>query len=72
MQSAGQMLFLLRCLDFSSITGAAGITITGSAGIAMYPDDTRDAKELVEISFKRMFAARDSGGNRVSGGDQIV
>lgn len=70
-QSASHMLLLLRGLDFSGITGRVGIVITGSAGIAVYPDDCREAKELVEICFKRMFAARDSGGSRVSGGDNV-
>jgi diguanylate cyclase len=70
-QVASAMLLLLRGLDFSAITGQVGPVITGSAGIAAYPADARDAKELVETCFKRMFAARDSGGNRVSDGDRI-
>jgi diguanylate cyclase len=68
-QSAADMLLLLRSLDFSGITGASGLVITGSAGVAIYPDDAREAKEVVETCFKRMFEARDSGGNRVSGGE---
>jgi diguanylate cyclase len=70
-RSAADMLFLLRSLDFSGITGSTGIVITGSAGIAVYPDDAREAKEVVETSFKRMFEARDSGGNRVFGGNTM-
>jgi diguanylate cyclase len=69
---AERMLLLLRGLDFSPITGGTEIRITGSAGIVVYPDDARDAKELVELSFKRMFTARDSGGDRVTGGEQTV
>lgn len=71
-QHAEEMLLLLRGLDFTPITGGNEVRITGSAGVAMYPDDARDAKELVELSFKRMFAARDGGGDRVTVGEQIV
>lgn len=69
---AEQMIHLLRGLDFSDITGVAGIRITGSAGVAVYPDDARDAKELVDLGFRRMFDARESGGDRVTGGERAV
>ncbi len=69
---AEQMIFLLRGLDFTPITGGVEVRITGSAGVAVYPDDAQDAKELVEICFKRMFIARDGGGARVACGEKIA
>jgi diguanylate cyclase len=61
---ARQMLKLLAALNFDHITGG-GFDTTVSIGVAAYPLHAGNSKELVEICFNRMFAARESGGDRI-------
>ncbi|OHD63014.1 MAG: hypothetical protein A2176_09305 [Spirochaetes bacterium RBG_13_51_14] len=62
---AEQMRVLIRRLSFDHITGGAAFTVTASIGAAAYPGHARSAGDLVGICFDRMFAARESGGDRV-------
>jgi diguanylate cyclase len=54
----------LNNLNFDHITGG-GFSTTVSIGVAEYPGHGGSPKRLVETCFNRMFAARESGGNRV-------
>jgi diguanylate cyclase (GGDEF)-like protein len=56
---------LLSKLDYAHITGAAFMT-TVSIGLVTYPRHAGDPKELIALCFKRMFLARDGGGDRVA------
>jgi diguanylate cyclase len=64
---ADQIRSLLGKLNYDHITGG-GFSTTVSVGVAAYPVHARDPKELVSLCFKRMFAARESGGDRVNSG----
>jgi diguanylate cyclase (GGDEF)-like protein len=57
---------LLSKLDYTHITGT-GFTTTVSIGLGTFPRHAGDPKELISLCFKRMFSARDEGGDRVSG-----
>ncbi len=61
---ADHLRALLKSLNFDHITGG-GFSTTVSIGAAVYPDHGRDPIKLVETCFKRMFAARERGGNLV-------
>ena len=42
------------------------LTVTLSIGIALYPDDGEDVEELLKISDKMMYAAKENGRDRLS------
>lgn len=65
---ADHLRLRLNGLNYDQITGG-GFTTTVSIGAAAYPGHARDSKQLLDVCFKRMFAARDSGGNRIVGND---
>jgi diguanylate cyclase (GGDEF)-like protein len=65
MKFSDKMLSLVKSMDFAEITGGKPLTITASAGIAIYPEHAHDSKNLVKICFDRMFEAREAGGDRV-------
>ena len=52
-------------MDISGIIGPGGMRIKVSIGIALYPDHAETSEGLVEIAHKKMFNARDAGGNRI-------
>ena len=52
-------------MDISGIVGPENVRIKVSIGIALYPDHSETSAGLVEIAHKKMFNARDSGGNRI-------
>ncbi|MCU0848127.1 MAG: GGDEF domain-containing protein [Spirochaetes bacterium] len=51
------------CIDH--LTPGRKIIITASIGIAACPDDDTDPKSLVGTAHKKMFEARDGGGDRI-------
>lgn len=52
-------------IDLSGIIGPTDFRILVSVGISVYPDDASSSAELVSSAHKKMYAARDSGGDRV-------
>lgn len=54
-----------KAMDISGVTGPGNMRIKVSIGIALYPDHSETSRELVEIAHKKMFNARDTGGNRI-------
>jgi two-component system cell cycle response regulator len=55
--------------DFSKITiryQSSALKITFSAGIAVYPDHTENAKKLLDYADLALYAAKHNGRNRVS------
>jgi len=53
-------------IDTAPVLDGNRISVTGSVGIALYPDNSTDSAELVERAFARMWEAREAGGNRVA------
>lgn len=64
-QRAEQLLDSIAGLDISPFTRGETMALTASVGVASYPRDAPDAKDLVELAFGAMWNARESGGNRV-------
>lgn len=58
----------LEKLDFDQITGG-GFTTTVSIGAAEYREHGSGTAKLMDACFRRMFAARERGGNRIVSGD---
>ncbi|HPV41394.1 MAG TPA: GGDEF domain-containing protein [Spirochaetota bacterium] len=58
----------LENLNFDQITGG-GFATTVSIGAAEYREHCGGAANLVDTCFKRMFAARERGGNRIVSSD---
>ena len=54
-------------IDLSGIIGEGDFKILVSIGISIYPDDAASSAELVASAHKKMFTARDAGGDRVEG-----
>lgn len=50
-------------MDISGITGTGTLNIKVSIGIAVFPDDAGSSQELVSVAHKKMFTARESGGD---------
>ncbi len=61
---AGHVLRLLAALNYDHITGG-GFGTTVSIGVAAYPSHAGHPKELVDLCFRRMFTAREGGGDRI-------
>ncbi|HDP81343.1 MAG TPA: GGDEF domain-containing protein, partial [Spirochaetes bacterium] len=61
---AGAIMERVAGLDTSAATGGVRVPITVSVGIAEFPADEQDPGSLVEQAFKRMWEARESGGDR--------
>ena len=54
-----------RGIDLSELLGTDKIKLNVSVGIALYPDDAGNSRALVELSRKRLYKAREMGGNRI-------
>ena len=52
-------------IDLSGIIGDADFRILASIGISIYPEDAATSAELVASAHRKMYAARDAGGDRV-------
>jgi len=52
-------------IDTTPITGEKKVIVTASLGIATYPRDAENNRQLVERAFEKMFQAREAGGDRV-------
>ncbi len=65
---ADHLRLQLKNLNFDQITGGGFVT-TVSIGAAEYPAHGRDPEKLLETTFNRMFAARESGGNSIISSD---
>ncbi len=62
---AEQIHSAFKEMNLKGITGSNTARIKVSIGIAIYPDDTRDSKQLVQIAHKKMQKARHLGGNTI-------
>lgn len=62
---AKEIAATFNAMDISGIIGPGNARIKVSIGIALYPDHSETSKALVEIAHKKMFNARDAGGNRI-------
>ncbi len=58
--------FFQRCSDKNK-----SIQLSLSVGIASHPEDASDAKGLVGVADRRMYFAKESGGNRISAYDAL-
>lgn len=65
---ARDMLALLAALNYDHITGG-GFDTTVSIGVAAHPSQAAEPKGLIDLCFRRMFAARESGGDRIVSDD---
>jgi diguanylate cyclase (GGDEF)-like protein len=54
-----------KAIDFTNIIGSNDIRLTVSTGVAMFPDDSRASGQLVEIALKKMYHARELGGDSI-------
>ena len=52
-------------MDLTGVTGQSGIKLTVSIGIAMYPGDTLNSADLVNIAHEKMMTARGQGGDKI-------
>jgi len=52
--------------------GDENVQMTISAGLATFPQDGSDERELFAVADERMFQAKKEGRNRVIGGSQPV
>ncbi len=52
-------------MDLSGITGRDSVEIKVSTGIALYPEEVDNSKELVKIAYEKMMKARKSGGDKI-------
>lgn len=53
-------------MDLTGLIGSDDIKIKISIGIGIYPDTADNSAKLVEIAHKKMFNARNQGGNRIA------
>ncbi len=56
----------IRQMDTGTALEGKRIPVTGSVGIAVYPQDSSDSAVLVELAFARMWEVREAGGNRTA------
>ncbi|MCZ8523622.1 MULTISPECIES: PAS domain S-box protein [Paenibacillus] len=54
----------MNCIHEPHAVAGGEITLTGSMGISLYPEDTADAIELMNNAHLAMFKAKESGANR--------
>ena len=47
--------------------GSAFLNITGSFGVATFPQDATSAQQLIRMADERMYAAKKAGRNQVKG-----
>ena len=52
-------------LDLSAVLGDSSVGLNVSIGIARYPEQSRDAEEMVKSAYDLMFEAREAGGNEI-------
>ncbi len=70
LQRAEQVRDALMGMDLKEYTGGEELKVTFSIGIALYPADGDDNKELSKAAFERMFSALENGGDRIEMGGQ--
>ncbi|MEO5701445.1 MAG: diguanylate cyclase [Casimicrobiaceae bacterium] len=63
-----------RILAACALPTASGVAVrlSGSIGMAIYPDDGRDPSALLEIADAAMYAAKRAGGNRCIHRDRTI
>jgi diguanylate cyclase (GGDEF)-like protein len=66
LQIATRIAQAIRAHDFSQDIAAGPKTITVSMGVAWYPRDAFQAKELVKSAQQRLLAAQQKGKNQIS------
>lgn len=55
---------ILAAVRLASLsTGPRGVTVTASIGVALYPDETQDESELLELVDQAMYQAKNHGGD---------
>ncbi len=55
---------ILEVIEQPIYLGAQSVSVSASAGIAMYPDDAMDAESLLRNADVAMYSAKESGKNR--------
>jgi len=64
-QKSKQISKTFKTMDMTTLKIPDDIKIQVSIGISLYPEDADNSQMLVESAHKKMFQARDTGGNRV-------
>jgi diguanylate cyclase (GGDEF)-like protein len=64
-QAAVDIREMMNNLDLSAITGASAFRLSVSIGIAVYPDYSRNAGELIALAHELPLIGRDHGGNKI-------
>jgi diguanylate cyclase (GGDEF)-like protein len=59
------LLHKINNIDISEITEKNDIKISASIGIAVFPDESGNNKDLLKLAYDKMLKARNSGGNRI-------
>jgi diguanylate cyclase (GGDEF)-like protein len=70
LQRAEKVRDALMRMDLKEYTGGEDLKVTFSIGIAIYPGDGEDNKELAKSAFERMFSVLEAGGDRIEMGGQ--
>ena len=65
LQIAEKLLASIKEMSISRITDGQIEHLTASVGVSTYPHHGNDAGRLIQSAFKKMFEARESGGNRI-------
>lgn len=53
-------------MDLTRLVGSDNVKVKISIGIALYPDNADTSAKLVQVAYKKMFNARNQGGNRIA------
>jgi diguanylate cyclase (GGDEF)-like protein len=56
---------MMNNLDLSGVTGSSGFRLSVSIGIAVYPEYTGDAEELIALAHELPLIGRGRGGNKI-------
>jgi diguanylate cyclase (GGDEF)-like protein len=65
LKSAEELHRVLSSIDIGMIIGDKTLMLTYSFGLAVYPDNSDNIDELIEMAYSRMFKQRDKGGNGI-------
>lgn len=63
-----QLHAAMNSIDYGKALGGRQIHVTFSIGIACYPQNGIGGEDIAEVAHKRLFAAREDGGNRINAG----
>ncbi|MCD6342790.1 MAG: GGDEF domain-containing protein, partial [Spirochaetaceae bacterium] len=57
---------LRKLLSEKIVFEKASLTVTGSVGLAFYPEDGSNSKDLVKLADKAMYKAKENGKNQIA------